>query len=299
MRGSRATKRGILPADEYPDHASGVRTGATAVTASDPGAQPATARLDNVRIVLVEPSHPGNIGGAARALKTMGLRQLVLVNPLRFPDPQADWRAAGARDLLDHTQIVDSLDAAIGPCQWVVGTSTRSRRIPWPVLDATEVAHELTARRADTQVALLFGREDKGLTNEELQRCHAHLQIPANPDYPVLNLAMAVQIVCYELYQACVAPQADTGALWDRPLATSAQLEGLFGHLNTVLADADFVDPANPGQALTRLRRLLTRVHLDETEVQMLRGVLQHLHTPWREGYRRPGADGSDEPAGA
>jgi tRNA (cytidine32/uridine32-2'-O)-methyltransferase len=233
-------------------------------------------RLTRIRIVLVEPSHPGNIGGAARAMKTMGLGRLALVNPQRFPDPQAQWRAAGAQDVLDGVAVYASVDEAIADCHWVVGTSTRVRRIPWPVLPADAVARDILAQPPGSEVAVLFGRETSGLTNEELQRCHCHLQIPANPAYPSLNLAMAVQVVCYELCkQSGQAPVAE--ATWDQPLATMAQLESFFDHLESVLVSSDFLDPSNPGQTMTRLRRLFTRVRLDEKEIQMLRGVLTQL----------------------
>jgi tRNA (cytidine32/uridine32-2'-O)-methyltransferase len=232
-------------------------------------------RLSRIRVVLVEPSHPGNIGGAARALKTMGLTRLAVVNPKRFPDPQAQWRAAGAQDVLESVTVCDSLDAAIADCHWVVGTSTRSRRIPWPVKSAEAVAADILAQPAGSEVAILFGRETNGLSNDELQRCHCHLQIPANPQYPSLNLAMAVQVVCYELFKQSEVVHAVPA--WDRPAATQAQLEGLMGHLQGVLLHSGFLDPANPGQTMTRLRRLFTRVALDDTEVQMLRGMLRQL----------------------
>jgi tRNA (cytidine32/uridine32-2'-O)-methyltransferase len=231
--------------------------------------------LDRVRVVLVEPSHPGNIGAAARALKTMGLSRLAVVNPKRFPDPQAEWRAAGAQDVLEATQICDDLDEAIADCRWVVGTSTRNRRIPWPLLSAEQAAAQ-AFEEAQGDIAILFGRENSGLSNEELQRCHCHLQIPASPQYPSLNLAMAVQVVCYELFKH--AGEAPARPLqWDRPLATTTQLEELLAHLEQVLVASAFLDDANPGQSMTRLRRLLFRLRPDETEVQMLRGVLTHL----------------------
>lgn len=232
-------------------------------------------RLQRIRVVLVEPSHPGNIGGAARALKTMGLSRLGVVRPKRFPDPQAEWRAAGAQDVLDAVTVYDSVDQAIADCHWIVGTSTRSRRIPWPVKSAAEVAADLLAQPADREIAVLFGRETNGLSNDELQRCHCHLQIPANPAYPSLNLAMAVQVVCYELFKQCesVMPEPE----WDRPAATQAQLEGLMQHLEGALVHSGFLDPGNPGQTMTRLRRLFTRVSLDDTEVQMLRGILRQF----------------------
>jgi tRNA (cytidine32/uridine32-2'-O)-methyltransferase len=229
-----------------------------------------------VRVVLVEPSHPGNIGGAARAMKTMGLNELALVNPKRFPDPQAQWRAAGAQDVLEQVQCFASVADAVADCHWVVGTSTRLRRIPWPVRSAEEVAADVLAQPPGSRVAVLFGRENSGLANDELQRCHCHLQIPANPEYPSLNLAMAVQVVCYELFKRANAGRESPTA-WDEPLATMAQIEGFLAHLEAVLARSGYLDPANPGQTMTRLRRLFTRVHMDDKEVQMLRGVLKEL----------------------
>ena len=232
--------------------------------------------IENIRIVLVEPSHPGNIGAAARAMKTMGLGRLGLVDPHRFPDPQAEWRAAGARDIVARCQVFDDVDAAIAECRWVVGTSARQRRIPWPAGDVREVTAEIVARAAGGEVAVLFGRETSGLTNEELQRCNKHLQIPASPDYPSLNLAMAVQVVAYEIFrQAANVPLP--AAAWDKAPATVAAVESMLAHLEALLTETDFLDPANPGQTLTRLRRLFTRVQLDETEVGMLRGILTHL----------------------
>jgi tRNA (cytidine32/uridine32-2'-O)-methyltransferase len=251
--------------------------------------------LQRIRVVLVEPSHPGNIGGAARALKTMGMARLLVVNPKRFPDPQAEWRAAGAQDVLQDTLICDSVEDAIADCHWVVGTSTRSRRIPWPVGSVEQIAAQVVgqaAARSDAEIAILFGRETSGLSNEELQLCHAHLQIPASAAYPSLNLAMAVQVVCYELHKHAAAvmagepvpspqigPESD---YWDRPAATVEQLEAFYAHLQSVLVDSRFLDPGNPGQTLTRLRRLFTRARPDETEIQILRGVLTQLGAPFK-----------------
>jgi tRNA (cytidine32/uridine32-2'-O)-methyltransferase len=248
--------------------------------------------LERIRFVLVEPSHPGNIGGAARAMKTMGLSQLGVVNPRRYPDPQAEWRAAGAQDVLDATVVYDTVDDAIADCQWVVGTSTRSRRIPWPVKDVADAAAEMLAQPVGYRVAILFGRETSGLTNEELQKCHCHLQIPANPEYPSLNLAMATQVVAYELYKqhlAIAAGAVPDAAVWDKPMATMAHVEGFLGHLEAVLVRSRFIDDGSPGQTMARLRRLFMRVALDETEVQILRGVLTALAPE-----RGPGNSGSN-----
>jgi len=231
--------------------------------------------LQRIKVVLVEPSHPGNIGGAARAMKTMGLSRLALVNPKRYPDPQADWRAAGALDVLDGAEVVPDVATAIEDCHWVIGTSTRSRRIPLPVLDAKQMAAEIRALPADLQVAILFGREDNGLDNEELQRCNRHLQIPAASAYSSLNLAMAVQVVCYEIHQAHLNGREVSS--WDRKMATSGEVDAMLSALQGVLVDAKFLQPDNPGQTMTRLRRLFNRVQMDETEVQILRGIIKHL----------------------
>ena len=164
----------------------------------------------DIRIVLVEPSHPGNIGGAARAMKTMGLEDLAIVNPLRFPDPQAVWRAAGAVDVVDNARVYGGVEDAIADCGWVVGTSARSRRVPWPVATVGEFAERLVREDLGGKpVAILFGREDRGLTNDELECCNLHVMIPANPEYLSLNLAMAVQVVCYEVLQT-LTQAADT-----------------------------------------------------------------------------------------
>ena len=240
---------------------------------------PATNELaSRLRIVLVEPNHPGNIGGAARAMKVMGLTRLAMIRPQRYPDPQAEWRAAGALDVLDGAQLFDSVEEAIADCQLVIGTSTRSRRIPWPEVDARGAARRIIDEAPGQQVAILFGREASGLTNDELQRCHVHLLIPANPEYPSLNLAMAVQIVCYELYQYALADSGGASVTaWDREPATSAQLESLIEHWDDVLEELRYLDPNNPGKVMMRFRRLFTRLELDETEAQMLRGFLSHV----------------------
>ena len=149
----------------------------------------------NIRIVLVNTSHPGNIGGAARAMKNMGLSRLYLVAPQEYPSDKAVWRSAGATDVLDDAVVVETLDEAIAGCSLVVGTSARERRIPWPLLDPRQCGESVWAEAGSHEVAIVFGREDRGLTNDELQKCHYHVAIPANPDYSSLNLAMAVQIL--------------------------------------------------------------------------------------------------------
>ena len=233
--------------------------------------------MGEIRIVLVEPSHPGNIGGAARAMKTMGLESLYLVRPARFPDPQADWRASQAVDVVAAAVVVDTIDHAIGDCALAIGTSTRERRIPWPQANAEEVAEKLATGGYEQPVAILFGRETSGLSNEELQRCHLHLTIPANPAYPSLNLAMAVQVVCYELFKARGAAAAPVPS--DRRLATVTEMAAFFEHLQTALLRVGFLNPKAPRQVMTRMRRLFGRVGLDETELGMLRGMLSHIES--------------------
>lgn len=237
-------------------------------------------RSDRVRIVLVEPSHPGNIGGAARAMKTMGFTDLALVRPVRFPDPQAEWRAAGAVDVLAHARVFDHLDTAIADCALVAGASVRTRHVPWPLDSAEGFAARLSAAElAGKPAAILFGRETSGLANDELMRCNLQVMIPAHPGYPSLNLAMAVQVVCYELYKAFADQSATTtaGDGWDRPLATAEQLAGLYTHLEDVLREIEFQERNDRRLTMTRLRRLFGRVHADETEVAILRGVLTHI----------------------
>jgi tRNA (cytidine32/uridine32-2'-O)-methyltransferase len=231
--------------------------------------------LDNVRVVLVEPSHPGNIGGAARAMKTMGLSRLALVRPVRYPDPQAEWRAAGAQDVLESVQIFDDVASAIADCVLTVGTSNRERSIPWPMLSAESAGEAIVTRANHGPVALLFGRETSGLNNDELHRCQLHMQIPANPAYPSLNLAMAVQVACYELRKASIGD--DRVPNWDRPAATAKQLQAMFEHMNGVLERLTFFDRDNPGQTPTRLRRLFNRIDPDDTEVQILRGICSQI----------------------
>jgi len=234
-------------------------------------------RQSKIRMVLVNTTHPGNIGGAARAIKNMGLTELYLVQPREYPAPRAVWRAAGARDILANAKIVESLDEAIEGCGLVVGTSARERRIPWPLINPRECGEKIWSEAASHDVALLFGREDRGLTNSELQKCNFHVHIPSNPDYSSLNLATAVQVLAYEVRMASL--QDDKGVLptmdeWDQPLATADELELFHNHLAETMATLKFYDPDNPKQLLTRMRRLFNRTRMDKMEVSMLRGLL-------------------------
>lgn len=236
---------------------------------------------DRIKIVLVNTSHPGNIGAAARAMKNMALTRLVLVDPDEFPSGVAVGRAAGAVDLLDQAEVVGSLQEAVADCGLIIGTSARSRSIPWPMLSPEASASKLVAESRQHPVALVFGREASGLNNDELQQCHFHVQIPANPDYSSLNLGAAVMVLGYELYQASQAAAADPAAaeaeFWDQALASAGQVEHFYAHLERLLVAVDFHDPDNPRQLMQRLRRLYGRIRIDEMEMNILRGILTHI----------------------
>ncbi len=239
-----------------------------------------------IRIILVHTSHPGNIGAAARAMKTMGLEHLYLVAPHAFPDPKAIEMASGATDILERAVVTATLDEALADCTFVAGTSTRSRAIPWPLQSAREFAESLHApTHAAQTIGLLFGREQSGLTNEELHRCHVHVHIPANADYSSLNLAAAVQICAYEWRMASLARAAKTTpatveATWDHPPATHQEIENFYTHLEKVLILTGFLNPAAPKQLMTRLRRLFSRMMPDKMEINLLRGILTSIEKP-------------------
>jgi tRNA (cytidine32/uridine32-2'-O)-methyltransferase len=237
--------------------------------------------LSRIRIVLVNTSHPGNIGGVARAMKNMGLTRLVLVEPQEFPSDKADARSSGAVDLLTNAKVVSSLPEAVAGCGLVIGTSARSRHIPWPLINPRQTATQVLQEAPQHEVALVFGREDRGLTNEELQQCHCHMHIPTNEDFSSLNLAAAVQVIAYELRMQALslADSSDQeplpwGTDWDIELATHDELERLFSHLQQTLEDIEFLDPENPRQLMPRLRRLYLRARPDKVETNILRGIL-------------------------
>lgn len=237
-------------------------------------------KLDAIRIVLVNTTHPGNIGGVARAMKNMGLSQLVLVDPKEYPSEQADWRASNAQDVLAGAKVVTTLDEAIADCGLVVGTSARERRIPWPLLTPRECGTRALVEVNDHPVAIVFGREDRGLTNEELHKCHYHVHIPSNPEYSSLNLAAAVQVLAYELRTTCLEMQSGKALHfddWDQPPANHQALESYYEHLEKTLQTLDFISKDNPRQTMTRLRRLYSRIRLDEMELAILRGVLTSI----------------------
>ena len=230
----------------------------------------------NIEIVLMHTTNSGNIGGVARAMKNMGLSKLTLVSPREHPGSEGIWRAASARDVMEGARVVDHLDDAISDCQFVVGTSARGRRIPWPIDDARGCAARIAEHSKSERVAILFGREDRGLINEELQRCNLHCQIPTHEGYPSLNLAMAVQIIVYELHLMSLIEHNDhcRTASWDAPFATAGEMAAFYQHLEETLIQIGFLDPAAPRQLMSRLKRLYNRVRLDEMELGILRGIL-------------------------
>lgn len=239
----------------------------------------------SVRIILVGTTHPGNIGAVARAMKNMGLHDLKLVNPRYFPHEDATARASGAEDILADATVVGSLDEALTDCVFVAGASARSRAIAWPCMQPRECAERLHAENARGDVAVVFGPEKSGLTNEDLDRCHTLLTIPTNPQFSSLNLAMAVQIICYEL--RLLQHIAEVPGDPEAPPATSQELEHFYAHLETVLEDSGFLDPANPRLLMRRLRRLFFKAEPDKNEINILRGILTALEPGENNGGQR------------
>ncbi len=243
--------------------------------------------LDDIRVVMVQTTHPGNIGAAARAMKTMGLRRLVLVAPLHFPHAEATAMASGAADILAQAQCVDTLAEAIADVGLAVATSGRARHLPWPHVDAREGGRQLLLESDRHPVALVFGREDRGLTNEELQSCHLHVGIPSDPTYGVLNVAAAIQVLAYELRMAWLeqtaAPAPATPRMpllnvpWDEELASVGEMEQFFRQFEQVLAEVGFLSVQNPRPMLLRLRRMFLRIRPDRLEHNLLRGLLKDV----------------------
>jgi len=246
--------------------------------------------LDNIRIVMINTSDSGNIGAAARALKTMGLTRLYLVDPVEYPTGKATARASGAADVLHNATVVSSLDEAIEGCGLVWGTSARMRTIPWPVVTPRKAAQQVAQEHDETQVAIVFGRENSGMTNEELRKCHYHICIPSNSEYGVLNVASAIQLICYEMRVRLVEPEIDEAVdaddnmqmplsltKWDTPLVSVQDMERFFVHFEQTLLDIDFFDPKTPRQMMTRARRLFNRTRLDRLEMNLMRGFFSKV----------------------
>ena len=231
--------------------------------------------LANIRVVLSHTTHPGNIGAAARAMKTMGLHSLYLVRPRHYPDAQATAMAAGAADVLDTATVCDSLQVALGQVVLAVAVTARKRDLSHPMLSARAAAPRILDAAAHSQVALVFGTEMSGLSNAELDLCQLLLTIPAAPEYPSLNLGAAVQVIAYELRQAL--PEFALPTALPLPPATVDDLEGFFAHLETALLDSGFLNPIQPKLLMRRLRRLFARACLEKEEVNILRGILASL----------------------
>lgn len=233
-------------------------------------------KLSSIRIVLVATSHPGNIGSTARAMKTMGLHSLYLVTPKSFPDYKAKEMAAGADDVLEHAVVTSTLEEALSGCQLILATSARPRGLSLPGLIPASSAELVRDQADNTQVAIVFGREHAGLTNEELLKCHYHIHIPSNPEYSSLNLAQAVQIVAYEIRMKLLSPKAEV-ALRADDYATADEIEQFYDHLKEVFIEIQFLKAANPRRLMQRVRRLFNRVSLEKMEVSILRGMLSQV----------------------
>lgn len=238
--------------------------------------------MKNIRVVLVNTSHTGNIGSTARAMKTMGLNELYLVDPVQPPDGQASALAAGAGDVLANAKTVSTLSEAIADCGLVVGTSARSRTLSWPMLNPRECGRKAAAEVDNYPVAIVFGRENNGLSNEELQQCQYHVFIPANPEYSSLNLAAAVQTICYEVRMASLEKsgelQEQSASLdADQEYPLSEDLERFYVHLEKTLTATSFIIPQHPGMVMTKLRRLFNRARVESQELNILRGILSSI----------------------
>ncbi len=235
--------------------------------------------LDHVRFILVGTTHPGNIGAAARAMKTMGLTRLHLVEPLHYPNAEATARASGADDILANAVVHDNLDAAIADCRHVFGMSARLRHLPVPVVDPRQAAEQIHQYDDKTQIAIVFGREHSGLSNEELDRCQYLINIPANPEYSSLNLAAAVQVFAYEIKMQ-FDREIERGRIGeDREQIEAADLAHLYQHFEQSLTTIGFLDPDNPKNLMRRIKRLFNRADLDRNELQILHGILRAAET--------------------
>ena len=265
-----------------------------------------SAHLSHVRIVMVNTTLPANIGSALRAMKTLGLCKLVLVSPKTYPHPDIDALAAGATDLIEQIEIVETLEDAIKDCHIVFGTSARSRTIPWPLLDARPAAQKSmkAVLQEQQEIAVIFGREDRGLTNEELALANFHVTIPVNTEYGVLNVAQAIQIICYEMRMAAtelmehevddkatMKVTEDDAMEWDEPLVTHEQMEQFYPHIQKMLEEIEFLDPKNPRLLPLRLRRLFGRIQLDRMEYHLLRGIFSRVQALNKGTWKKSSTD--------
>jgi len=231
---------------------------------------------ESVKFILVGTTHPGNIGAAARAMKNMGIKQLGLVSPKEFPHEQAFNRAKAAADVLEEAVVHENLKEAVADSTFVVGTSARNRKVPWPIVSPKEAAEEIVSlsQKGEGKIAVIFGREDRGLTNEELRLCNLHVHIPSSQEYPSLNLSQAIQILAYEIRLSGLSIEGKLEKQeWDVPLANNAEIERLIEHFDQVMQEVDFYEVDNPRQLLTRVSRFFRRSKLDHMEANIFRGV--------------------------
>ena len=241
---------------------------------------------DSVKIVLVGTTHPGNIGASARAIKTMGLKKLLLVSPKDFPNDVALYRAKAAKDVIEKAEMHPDLFSATKDCELIIGTSARNRKVPWPLVTPRQAGQEIVQalQQGVNKVAVVFGREDRGLTNEELGMCNLHVHIPTNEEYSSLNLSQAVQILSYETrlamlenYDLIEKPE------WDVELADNEQTERLITHLDELMQEVDFYDTQNPRKLLTRVRRFFKRARIDKMEANIFRGLFSAVQKNLRK----------------
>ena len=234
-------------------------------------------KLENIRIVMIGTSHPGNVGAAARAMHNMGISRLSLVDPQCPIGDVAYARASGANVILDNRETHSDLGAAIADCSRIIATTARRRSLPWPELEPREMAESVFALDDNRQVALVFGREHSGLSNDELQMCHQMVCIPTNPGFSSLNVASAIQVICYEIFRYQAEPyQLPEPEGPDLP-ASSAEVEGYIEHLRETLDGCGFLNPQQPEMIMQRLRRIYMRNELTRSEIHILRGILSSV----------------------
>ena len=231
--------------------------------------------LNSIKVVLVGTTHPGNIGATARAMKNMGIVNMALVEPKEFPSDIATYRSKAAKDVLENAEVFDTLKMAISDCELVIGTSARERKVPWPILNPKDASQEVSRGSLNNKVAVVFGREDRGLTNEELGLCNLHVHIPTDPEYSSLNLSQAVQIMVYEIRSAILENEGNEGneGNWDVEFADNDQTERLISHMDELMQEVDFYEIDNPRKLLLRVRRFFKRSRLDVMEVNIFRGL--------------------------
>ncbi len=228
--------------------------------------------LNSIKVVLVGTTHPGNIGATARAMKNMGIVNLALVAPKEFPSDVATYRSKAAKDVLENAEVFDTLKMAVSNCELVIGTSARERKVPWPILNPKDASQEVSRGVLNNKVAIVFGREDRGLTNDELGLCNLHVHIPTDPAYSSLNLSQAVQIMVYEMRSSILENQ-ENEEYWDVEFADNDQTERLINHMDELMQEVDFYEIDNPRKLLLRVRRFFKRSRIDVMEVNIFRGL--------------------------